>query len=366
MKTVLSINTVGNGTQISLQKSNEVFYCDLPFAKHSETLFDTLEGFLIKHDTKLDDINYLGVVTGPGSFTGIRIGLSVVKTFAYVKNLPIVAENSLKVLAYNVFYKPVKTKNVCSIINAGSNQVYYQVFEITEGQLNDITPPKVDTINHFLSFVKTLKDVSFISPDEIEELKLKIQVQPFMAQSLNLAMQNCVNKKKFLANAEVQPIYLRLSQGELINVKNKDLALTKAYEGQSVVLCALDNQQDEFYQGYDVASWQKMLLDNNFVCNIIAYKGANIGLIAYKKDADAVQILRFVVDKKARNQGVAKTVLNLIMDQLFKQDVNKIMVSINKQNLSAFNLFVNNGFVKDGKTNLKNTNVNLKIEKHLG
>ncbi len=360
MITVLSINTVGNGTQISLQKGNEVFYCDMPFAKHSETLFDTLEEFLIKHNTSLNDIDCLGVVTGPGSFTGIRIGLSVVKTFAYVKGLKVVAENSLKVLGYNVFLNPVKTKNVCTLINAGSGQVYYQVFKINKTQLKDITPPKVDTINHFLSFIKTIKDVSFISLDKIEGLNL--DVQSFSVHSLNMAMQNLVDKKAFLTNAQVQPIYLRLSQGELLNVKNKELTFTRANEGQSVVLCAVDNQQDEFYQSFDVADWQKMLLDSNFVCNIISYNGANVGLVAYKIDKHTAQILRLVVDKKARNQGVGRTILNTTTQDLFNNGIKKIVVSISKQNLPAFNLLNSSGFVKSEKSTLKGTNVEFKKE----
>ena len=92
---VLSFNTTGSGTEFCLQKDDEMFFLETEFSKHSETFFPLLDNFLKQNDTDLKDVDVFGVVVGPGSFTGIRIGLSVVKMFSYVFQKKCVAVNAL-------------------------------------------------------------------------------------------------------------------------------------------------------------------------------------------------------------------------------------------------------------------------------
>lgn len=349
MKNTLSINTVGNGTQISLQKGNEVFYCDMPFAKHSETLFNAIETVLDKHNVTLSNINCLGVVTGPGSFTGIRIGLSVVKTFAYVHNLPIIAVNSLEVLAYSIFNKPLKVQSVCAVMNAGANQVYYQVFNVKDDELVYNTMPRVDTIEHFKEYINTLSDVLILGPDEIPQLKNLKKVN-FDAKSLQKAIRTHQLRRDFCDNSQVQPLYLRLAQVEVCKINLEELDMPLARESEIMALCGLDNQQDEFYAAWNVYDWQTKLLQPTFVCKEVIHKGSLIGAIAYTIKKDVVEIARLVVDKRARNQGVAKRLLQIVLNEFKVQSIKEVSVLININNLPAINLFSSIGFdIKNSK-----------------
>lgn len=355
MKNILSINTVGNGTQISLQKGNEVFYCDVPFAKHSETLFDSIENILDTNKVSLGELNCLGVVVGPGSFTGIRIGLSVIKTFAYVHNLPIVAVNSLEVLAYNIFDKQNDAKKVCAVMNAGANQVYYQVFDVDKNCLTYNTMPRVDTVEHFKEYLKTLNNACVFSPDKLD---LKgIQTTQFKATSLYKAIIHHCNKGDFCENAQVQPLYLRLAQVEVCKVNLQEMDMPLAKESESIALCGLDDQKDEFYAPWNVYDWQKNLLMPNFVCREAIHKGFLIGTVCYTKTNDVAKIEKLIVDKRARNQGVAKQLLKITSEVLKGENIKQLMVSIDAHNLPALNLFGGLGFQKTTKQKQTDDNV---------
>lgn len=348
MKTTLSINTVGSGTQISLQKGNEVFYCNVPFAKHSETLFDTIEEMLQTHNVNLCDINCVGVVTGPGSFTGIRIGLSVAKTFAYVHNMPIVAVNSLEVLAYNIFDKTIDVKKVCSVMNAGAGQVYYQIFDVKEQALQYATLPRVDTIAHFMQCINDIGGLYVISLDKIDGI-CDCNIMPFTATSLHKCISQHIKKSDFCENAQVQPLYLRLAQVEVCKVDFSMIDMSKALESESMALCGIDNQQDDWYKPFNVYEWQTKLIEPNFECYQLVFKGSLIGLIAYSKKDNIANLERLAVDKRARNQGVAKYAINQLIQKLQQQKLKSLDVCVNAKNMPAINLFGVCGFKK--KTN---------------
>ena len=343
MKTTLSINTVGSGTQISLQKGNEVFYCDVPFAKHSETLFDTLEAMLQAHNVNLCDITCIGVVTGPGSFTGIRIGLSVAKTFAYVHNIPIVAVNSLEVLAYNIFDKTIDVKKVCSVMNAGAGQVYYQIFDVKKQGLQYDTLPRVETIAHFMQCINDIDDLYVISLDKIEGI-CDCNIMPFSATSLHKCITQHIRQDDFCDNAQVQPLYLRLAQVEVCKVDFSMVDMPKAQESESMALCGIDNQQDDWYKPFNVYDWQTKLIDPNFVCYQLVFKGSLIGVVAYTKKDSVAIIERLIVDKRARNQGVAKYAINQLIQKLQQQKIKSLNAAINANNMPAINLFGACGF----------------------
>ncbi len=96
---------------------------------HSETLMPMLDRVLRETDRKLQDIDTLAVTIGPGSFTGLRIGLALVKGLAMAAGVPIVGISTLEVLAYNVCDSQAL---VCPLLDARKNEVYCG-FYVTDG-----------------------------------------------------------------------------------------------------------------------------------------------------------------------------------------------------------------------------------------
>lgn len=94
---------------------------------HSQKLVPMLKELLDSLRLELSDIDVLAAVTGPGSFTGLRIGVTTIKTMAYALDKPVVGITSLDALA-NAAVVPEGTL-VCPIMDARNNQVYTALYK---------------------------------------------------------------------------------------------------------------------------------------------------------------------------------------------------------------------------------------------
>lgn len=93
---------------------------------HSERLMTTIAYTLKQAAVSLSDIDVFGIAIGPGSFTGLRIGLSTVKGLSYATGRPIVSVPTLEAFAYNF---PFPRYPVCIMLDARKKEVYTAVFK---------------------------------------------------------------------------------------------------------------------------------------------------------------------------------------------------------------------------------------------
>ena len=98
---------------------------------HSERLMTEIEHCLKQSGIKISDIDVFAVATGPGSFTGLRIGLSTVKGFSYATGKQIVSVPTLEALAWNF---PYSRYPVCTMLDARKKEVYAALFKWEEGE----------------------------------------------------------------------------------------------------------------------------------------------------------------------------------------------------------------------------------------
>ena len=100
---------------------------------HSQTLLPMVKSMLDKSGLSMKDIDAMAVSHGPGSFTGIRIGISAVKGLAAPKKLPCYAVSTLRTIAEN--YRNFDGI-VCAVMDARCNQVYNALFKAGNGKLS--------------------------------------------------------------------------------------------------------------------------------------------------------------------------------------------------------------------------------------
>lgn len=101
----------------------------------AETILPTIDKFLSKINWKIKDLNGIAITIGPGSFTGLRVGLATAKGLALANNIPIVPISSLKALALNA--GDIK-QNICPMLDARKEEVYVAVFSRNQDELNEI------------------------------------------------------------------------------------------------------------------------------------------------------------------------------------------------------------------------------------
>lgn len=175
---------------------------------HSETLMPIIKDILENTNLSLKDINLLVCDIGPGSFTGIRIGIATVKAFSDSLNIPCIGISSLEALAYNVSTDGL----ICSTIDCKNDNCYFTLYELKNGIYKVLEPPTSESISNVLNLLNTKyenKIITFVG-DGIKENSTSNYLDIF---NLGIAGLN-----KFISNnkngEEILPMYLKKPQAE--------------------------------------------------------------------------------------------------------------------------------------------------------
>lgn len=180
---------------------------------HSEKFLPIVDELLNELNLNINDIDMFAVSVGPGSFTGIRIGVATVKGMAQALDRKVISVTSLEGLI-----EMVESENVCAIINAKHGNVYTQI-----KYKNKLEEPDFMTIDQLLNELKNREEEFIIVGDatsEFEEIfKNNIKCEIFeekIKTSLYIG-KSALNKYLRDENAvkspnEINPIYLRKAQ----------------------------------------------------------------------------------------------------------------------------------------------------------
>ena len=225
---ILAVDTSSKICAVAiLEENNVIDEIKLDNGKtHSENLMPIIKEILEKNNLILKDINLIAVSVGPGSFTGIRIGIATIKPMAEVYNLPVASVTSLETLARNVETEDTEV-TIISLIDARNNQVYAGFFN---NEYNLKEKEVAEDIAEILKKAEKYQKIIFVGDgailhkEKIEE-NLKDKEISFSKCNVQTAINTGKNgyKKyleKDLKNADtILPIYLRKSQAE--RLKNK-------------------------------------------------------------------------------------------------------------------------------------------------
>ncbi len=211
---ILGISTSSNIASVALSKDAEcIKELNINNNKtHSETLLPLINELLSETNIKLQDINLIACDNGPGSFTGIRIGISTVKAIAESLNIPVIAVSSLEGLAYNIH----DSECICSLIDARNNQVYCGLFDSNQTLIGNYM---ADDINTILPVINQNKDILFVGDGAVAHKGL-LNINNFRsdnllhAKNINLCAFNKFSKGEILSADSILPMYLRKSQAE--------------------------------------------------------------------------------------------------------------------------------------------------------
>ena len=215
---ILSIDTSSKICSVAILEENQVIdeiNIDNGMT-HSENLMPTVEQILEKNNLKLADIDLISCCVGPGSFTGIRIGVSSVKAMAEVHDILVAGVTSLECLARIDESEKIKV----SLIDARNNQVYCGIFDKAYNKLEAFI---ADDISNVIEVLKKYENIICIGDGAVlheELIKTEIPDARFAQKNdQRAAFGGMIGYKKYLAgdlkNADtVVPVYLRKSQAE--------------------------------------------------------------------------------------------------------------------------------------------------------
>lgn len=223
---ILGIDTSSNASSVAVIEDNKLIceYTVNTKTTHSQKLMPMIENMLSMSEVNIKDIDAIAICIGPGSFTGLRIGMATAKAIAHVNNLPIIGVNSLEILASNM---NLCDKKICSILDAQRNQVYTGKYKFENDRVVEIQPIDVIEIEKLLEEILNdnedwimVGEAVYKYEEKIKEIKnIKI---PAPSNNVTKASSLCsVAIRKYNENVDVHncyninPMYIRKSQAEV-------------------------------------------------------------------------------------------------------------------------------------------------------
>jgi len=221
---ILSVDTSTQVTSVAIIEKDSLLI-ELSIAvkeTHSKRLMSMIKYALTHTNNKLCDIDGFTVIKGPGSFTGLRIGISTIKALAMAENKPILGVSSLDVLAAQV---PPSPFVICPLLDARKNEVYFSLYRNENGHLSKISEENVSAIEIVIS--KISEPCLFVGIGAnlyknglIEQLGTKAHFSQEFLNTIHASTAAFISKSLFESGKTddiktFKPQYIRKSDAEL-------------------------------------------------------------------------------------------------------------------------------------------------------
>ena len=195
---------------------------------HSRTLMPIVEHILKNADLTMADMDAIAVAAGPGSFTGIRIGVSAAKGLAFAVAKPAIGVSTLAAMARNVAFADGLV--ICAM-DARRSQIYNAVFEAKDGHLTRLTEDRAIALADLAEEMKAdprpktiVGDGARLCFDFLQNANVPCRLAPphlgmQNAMSVALEAESLAAEGALTDAQELQPVYLRPAQAERLRQK---------------------------------------------------------------------------------------------------------------------------------------------------
>ena len=218
---ILAFESSARPASVALLRDGQLLsqYSQCSQLTHSRTLLPMAEDMLKNAELTLDDVDLFAVAHGPGSFTGIRIGVSTVKGLAWASDKPCVGVSTLEAMAWHGL---AAGGLICPVMDARRSQVYNALFEIRDGKPARLTEDRPISLEELTAELASFDWPVFLVGDgaELTAKALAAAGLPYTVAPENLRWQSAwgvamAAQDKTPGSADpLLPVYLRLSQAE--------------------------------------------------------------------------------------------------------------------------------------------------------
>lgn len=336
---------------------------------HSQTLLPMLEAVRESTEFNMETIDAVAVTSGPGSFTGLRIGSATAKGFGFALEKPIIPVPTLEGLAYNLYGTDMV---VCPLMDARRNQTYTGLYEFIkeesniEYDMNVIKEQCAVPVEEILAACNELnRGVIFLGdgvPVFREEIKQKMTVSySFAPAHMNRQRAAAVAalaakyyaQGKAQSAAEYAPEYLRPSQAERER-KEKEISNKAEIKIRSMTLkdapAAAALERACFSEPWSENAYLSTLVNENAVY-LVAEKddGELIGICGLLDILGEGDISNVAVAENFRRQKIAERMLTELLKRGKERGITAFTLEVRASNEAAIRLYEKFGFVSEGR-----------------
>lgn len=314
--------------------------------KHSETLMPIIKNLLDVTKTKPKEIEKIVCGVGPGSFTGVRIGVATAKAFAFSNNIKVIPVSTLDALACNIKYTD---KKIVSIIDGKRNCVFTSSYKNMKRE----SAQTFCDIEELLDSFGSDKNIIFNGDGAISYKNLILERNFQIAEEKDLfpsatnmiffALENLQDEE--ISGKDLKPIYLRKSQAERdYFLKNIDEIKIEIMEEKHI---------DEVYEiekNTFADPWSK----NSFLTEILANQSATYFVATFFDEvigyggiwtvAGDGSVTNIAVREEYKKMGVGQKIVASIIKQAKEKKCDLISLEVRVSNEKAIKLYEKNGF----------------------
>ena len=213
---LLSMDSSAVTASVALTDGDEIIKSEFVNSglTHSETLLPMITRVMDSH--KYSELDGIAITAGPGSFTGVRIGVATVKGLAFNDDIPCYSVSTLEAIAYNFVDKNAV---VCAVMDARRMQFYNALFRVQNGKVERLCDDRAISIEDLRNDLKQYDKV-VIAGDGAKLCFQNIKLENCTLADDDRIYQNAVGVAKVAQNKNaispkaLMPVYLRQSQAE--------------------------------------------------------------------------------------------------------------------------------------------------------
>jgi tRNA threonylcarbamoyladenosine biosynthesis protein TsaB len=214
----LAFDTSSRTAAVAVLRDDTILYESIVNTglNHSEVLMPEIDYACMRVGIKISDINLFACTLGPGSFTGLRIGVSTLKGLMLATGTPAAGVSSLAAVVLNV---GTTSKLICSMIDAGRGQVYVAYFRYNDKNiLQQISEEKAvnpqEIINNTDKNTLFVGDGAIKYADIIKNIKSEVSIASDLQHYIRASAVGILGRKKLAENdllnaSTLVPVYLR-------------------------------------------------------------------------------------------------------------------------------------------------------------
>ena len=212
---ILNIETSTKACSVALHKNGELIVCREDVTanfSHSEKLLKFISELFSDEKLSLSDLDAIAVSMGPGSYTGLRIGVSTAKGLCYGLDIPLISISTLKAMSFGMALE-IKADLYCPMIDARRMEVYSAFFDINNTEVRKIQADIIDENSYKKELEKKVVFFGDGSEKLIEKIKDKnaifvSDIHP-SAKNMGLLSYQKFTKSLFEDLAYFEPFYLK-------------------------------------------------------------------------------------------------------------------------------------------------------------
>lgn len=216
-KTILVLDTATEACSVALSHQGKTTYlAELSPRTHTQRILPMIDELLTQAAISLDQVDVLGFGRGPGSFTGVRVGVGIAQGLAMGAQLPVAPISNLLAMA-EAAYQQQGAKEVIALIDARMNEVYFAQYRYTDNGWQEIVAEQVcspeSAIAQFqLEIQPVVVGTGWQAYDAFTKADLAVKPSDIdlpSAQFMLPLVQQAITQHQLQSAIEIEPVYLR-------------------------------------------------------------------------------------------------------------------------------------------------------------